>query len=203
MYREAVLVHGYWISKGVDELARKQAYVAGKTYKAKKGRLILCPTGNAEWGQGSIGKFIKNRILKLYKEIPSQDIVVFNNPSIVSTKGELLSSLRYLQKTGIKNIIDVCVPSHFLRVQWLFQAILSQKEFKNSNFQITYKKTTDYLTKKEKEELYQSPIYISFTKSEKLRYLLTKNKLTSFAIDTLLPYQLKAQLEAFQVAHIK
>ncbi|OGE64743.1 hypothetical protein A3I48_00385 [Candidatus Daviesbacteria bacterium RIFCSPLOWO2_02_FULL_36_7] len=187
MNDKAILVHGYWISKGVSLLSERQADAAARAYLAGEVDLILCPTGYGEWGQGHIGEFIKKRILERYPEISSAKIITFAGGA-VNTKQELRIGLEFLRGKAFKRVLDLAPPFHNKRIKLIIFKI-------KNDFEIEFKTTFDYLRESERMELLNSALYKSCEKGEKFRLMIFQNRILDFLAD-LMPDQLKSMLEA-------
>lgn len=181
-------MHGYWISPGASLISEKQADAAARIFLKEDIDLIVCPSGEGEWGQGSIGRFIKNKITEKYPQIPREKVISLEEKDAVNTKKELIAGFQYLKSAGINNIIDLAVPFHLPRVRILAKVL--------GFYGIEYRSLLDYLSERESKELLASKVYKGGLKGEKLRLLMFKNSFTRFLAD-LVPDKLKAFLEAY------
>lgn len=202
MFERAILVHGYCISTGANLLSRRQADAAARAYLEYEGSLIVCPTGVAEHGEGPIGEFIGQYIEDYYPMIPKFQIQTLADPGVVSTKREFISALRFLQKTGINQVLDLTNPVHTPRTKWLMDDLKKHPPtgLNIGNFDIEFKTTLDYLFDDEKEELLNNPAQISFMGSEKWRFRLVRCKPLYYLVEKYLPPGAKSYIEAFQGA---
>lgn len=195
MYEKAVLVHGYWISEGACLVSEKQADAAARAYLRGEVNLIVIPTSEGEWGQGSIGEFIRKRILTRYPEISPVRVIALDDKSVVNTKKEASVGLEYLQLRGVSTVLDLAAPFHAQRVKWIIDELERCFYGQKYSFTVEYKTTSDYLTEEENAEFLGSGIYEIYVKSEKLRTIIFKNKILNFLSD-LVPDQLKIMMEA-------
>lgn len=195
MNERAVLVHGYWISNGASLLSERQADAAARLYLMGDVNLILIPAGMGEWGQGSIGQFIKERILNKYQDISPARVIALNDKRAINTKREIDIGLRYLKKRGVRSVLDLAAPFHRERVKWIVDDIERYSKEQIISFSIEYKATSDYLTEEENKELFCSKLYNTYEKSEKIRSIIFKNRILNF-LANLLPDEIKVMTEA-------
>lgn len=187
MIQKVVLVHGYWISRGASFISEKQADAAARAYLKGDVNLILIPAGKGEWGQNSIGEFIRNRILGKYQEISPDRVIALNDNNAINTKKEIKIGLNYLSRLGASKIMDLAAPFHTQRVKKIVDDF-------NSPFDIEYKTTSDYLNEEENREFFESRIYSAYECSEQLRLKIFKNSILNFLSD-LVPNRLKRIIE--------